>query len=110
MRLWPLGCLALFGCATTTHVVRSSPTTYESKPGSSPVQLYSAQLPSCPFEEIGLVKARREYNIVPNAAVVDALRDKARELGGDALVGVSFVSDDDLAGTVIRFKQDDCRH
>jgi hypothetical protein len=109
MRLWPLAGLALLGCATTTHVVRLSPTTYESKSAGSPVQLYSAKLPSCPFEEIGIVRARKEIDVVSDDALVDALREKARELGGDALVRISFVAKSDLAATVIRFKQDGCR-
>jgi len=108
MRCWPLGFLIVLSCTTTTRVVRLSPAKYEPRPTDSPVQLYSAKLPNCPFEEIGLVNARKEYGVVSTNTGVDALRKKVRELGGDALVGVGFVHGGDLAGTVIRFKRDDC--
>ena len=47
---------------------------------------------------------------VSREAVVDALRRKARELGGDALVRVSIVDDKGvLSATVVRFTNDDCK-
>jgi hypothetical protein len=55
------------------------------------------------------VKARRETWMASTGAVVDALRNTARQLGGDALVRVGFGDGSDVIGTVIRFERDDCR-
>ncbi len=109
MRLWPLFLLALPACVTSTRVVRLSPTPHEPRPENTAIELYSAHLPRCPFEEIGIVSAHRETWLVPGDAVADALRNRARELGGDAVVRVGFLSAGELTGTVVRFKQDDCR-
>ena len=108
MRYLPLMLLLSLGCVTTT-VVRLSPARYEPRPSEHPIQLYSAQLPTCPFEEVAIVKARRETWLVSTAAAADALRKKARQMGGDALVGVGYGINSDVTATVIRFQRVDCR-
>ena len=110
MRLHTFALLGCLGCATSTGVVPFAPTKYQPRPKDYSIALYSAQLPTCPFEEIAIVSARAEYNFVSTGAVAEALRKKARQLGGDALVRVGFVdSHDTISGTVIRFKRDDCK-
>src|SRR5436309_6874865 len=74
-----------------------------------PIALYSSQLPTCAFTEIAIVKARRETWMVSHDAAVTALRSKARELGGDALVRLAFGDNGEVTGTVIRFARDDCK-
>jgi len=108
MRYLPLMLLLNLGCVTMT-VARLSPTRYEPRSSEHPIQLYSAQLPTCPFEEVAIVRARRETWVVSTGATVDALRKKARQMGGDALVGVGFGINSDVTATVIRFRRDDCR-
>jgi uncharacterized protein YbjQ (UPF0145 family) len=71
--------------------------------------LYSSQLPTCAFREIAIVKARRETWMVSTDAAVDALRSKARALGGDALVRLAFGENNEVTATVIRFERDDCK-
>jgi hypothetical protein len=107
MRYLPLMLLSM-GCVTTT-VARLSPARYESRSSEAPVPLYSSQLPTCPFEEVAIVKARRETWLVSTGATVDALRNKARQMGGDALVQLGFGTNSDVTATVIRFQRDDCR-
>ncbi|MEJ2218365.1 MAG: hypothetical protein P8099_17315 [Gemmatimonadota bacterium] len=95
------------------------------RPPDSQVQLYSTRLPSCPYEEIGLVRGRKRA-FSSMQAVLASLQRRAREMGGDAIVGLgqgrtvtgaTVVNDvasvdvsDGLAGTVIRFTDPDCRH
>ncbi len=108
MRGLPLALLVTLGCTTTT-VARLSPAQYESRSSDSPVQLYSSQLPACAFDEIAILKARKESWLVSTNAVVNALRKRARHLGGDALVRVGFGDHGDITGTVIRFARDTCK-
>jgi len=48
--------------------------------------------------------------MISHDAALDALRNKARKLGGDALVRLAFDESDAITGTVIRFDHEDCRH
>jgi len=47
--------------------------------------------------------------MAPTDAEVDALRSKARKLGGDAVVRLAFGDAGEVTGTVIRFQRDDCK-
>ncbi len=100
----------LAGCATASQVVPLAATKYAPRPADYPILLYSAVLPTCAFEEIAIVRAHKEVAFVSREAVVDALRRKARDLGGDAVVRVSMVDDKGvLSGTVVRFTNEDCK-
>jgi len=98
------------GCLTSTSVARLSPARYESRPADTPISVYSSQQPTCGFTEIAIVKARRETWMVSHGAALDALRSKARKLGGDAVIKLAFDDNDAITGTVIRFDRDDCRN
>ena len=101
----------LFGLAcVTTSVARLSSTKFEARPAQTSISVYSAEQPTCAFTEIAIVKARRETWMVSHDAALDALRSKARKLGGDAVVKIAFDDSDAITGTVIRFDQEDCRH
>jgi hypothetical protein len=87
--------------------------------------MYSTERPRCPFEEIGTVRSRKPGFWVSMEDVAESVRDVARELGGDAIIGVTNATqlnggtvigstvtidtDPVLSGTVIRFKDDECR-
>ncbi|MFW6079264.1 MAG: hypothetical protein ACODAE_06570 [Gemmatimonadota bacterium] len=106
--------------------VRSATFTERSpRPRDHPVRVYSTQLPECDYEELGLVRVSEGMAFAVSLdAMLDALRERAREMGGDAVVGVTQIStteggtvtgqavnlntDDGLAGTVIRFSDADC--
>jgi hypothetical protein len=108
MRCSPLTGLIGLGCVSTS-VAHLSPTKYESRSNETPIPLYSSQVPKCAYAELALVTARRETWMVSTDAAVNALRNKARQLGGDAVVRLAFGDHGDVTGTVIRFEGDDCK-
>jgi hypothetical protein len=106
--------------------VRSAP--FKSVPARPPdheIMLFSTKLPSCPYDEIGLVTAKPEYRWNSHEDVLEALKQRARKMGGDAVVGLSqqqtvnggtvwgstvnINSSDALTGTVIRFTEEGCK-
>jgi hypothetical protein len=120
--LIPIPLLLLAACGpaiSSAFFKQASP-----RPAGSVVQLYSTRLPSCPYEEIGVVKGRRRA-FASMQDVLSAMKERAREMGGDAIVGLgqgrtvtgaTVVNDvasldvsDGLAGTVIRFTDPNCR-
>lgn len=115
----------LAACVPSVDTVRLSPVRYPPRPDDFRIRMYSTQRPRCPFEEIGTVRSRKPGFWVSMEDVAESVRDVARELGGDAIIGVtnatqlnggtvigstvSIDTDPVLSGTVIRFKEDDCR-
>jgi hypothetical protein len=115
----------LAACAPSVDTVRLSPVRYPPRPHDFRIRMYSTERPRCPFEEIGTVRSRKPGFWVSMEDVAEAVRDVARELGGDAIIGVTSVSqinggtvigstvtvdtDPVLSGTVIRFKEAECR-
>ena len=93
------------------------------QPRTAEVQIFSAKLPECPFEELGIVTGKRKVVWTSLDEVLDALRVRAREMGGDAIVrlgaaeavsagmypnGTSVNTSPSLSGTVIRFTDPGC--
>lgn len=102
-------------------------------PAEEDVRIYRAQLPSCPFDELGLVTWRPVHSWAKLQSGVEKMRARAREMGGQAIIGFSMgerangttttiVSDSStvsvgsrmetetrVSGTVIRFRDADCR-
>lgn len=89
-----------------------------------PIRVYQQTRPQCPFEELGSVSSRKRNKFVSMDAVMEAMRDRARKMGGDALVGlteadeargavaigagIALDRDPVLSATVIRFTDPDC--
>jgi uncharacterized protein YbjQ (UPF0145 family) len=87
--------------------------------------MYAADRPTCAFEELATVRSRQSSKLVSMNKVTEAVRQRARELGGDAVIGVSegsevhggmvvgsmvSVSDDRvISAVIIRFKDPACR-
>jgi hypothetical protein len=102
----------LAACAprVTTRVYGNS---YPALPAESEVRLFSVRVPECPFEEIALVSVFPQPRMLiraPQREVFQALRQRARELGGNAVVGMTEVQapegsglSDGVKGTVVRF-------
>jgi hypothetical protein len=105
--------------------VRSAP--FKSVPPRPPeheIVLFSTKLPTCAYEEIGIVTAKPRTGLDSLESVLEALKHRAREMGGDAVVGltqqqtvrggtvvgssVSLSTGEGLAGTVIRFADSAC--
>src|SRR5688572_3859763 len=89
-------------------------------PTTGEITLYSTKLPACAYDEIGLVHVKRRHGFTDMQDLIDAMRERAQEMGGDAVVGVglavrvktgddNITTDRDLAGTVVRFQQPDCK-
>jgi len=88
-------------------------------PTSGEITLYSTKVPTCAYDEIGLVHVKRRHGFTDLQDLIDAMRERAREMGGNAIVGVGLAArvegssdtinlDRDVSGTVIRFQQPDC--
>lgn len=116
----------LTGCGPSVQLTKLSPTALAPRPEDYPIQIMREKRPSCAFDELAIVNATRPNTLVSMDAMVEALRKKAREVGGDAIIGLSnearvtgaspsYVDnsvDVDrktvLSGTVIRFKSATC--
>src|SRR5687768_2958759 len=79
----------LSGCAPSVDTVRLSPVAYPPRPADFRIRMYSTERPRCPFEEIGTVRSRKPGFWVSMDDVAEAIRDVARELGGDAIIGLT---------------------
>lgn len=88
-------------------------------PSTGEIALYSTKVPTCAYDEIGLVHVKRRHGFTDLQDLIDAMRERAREMGGNAIVGVGLAArvegssdsinlDRDVSGTVIRFQQPDC--
>lgn len=123
--LCALGASLLF-VGACTPAVRSTPfANYPPHPSEHPIRIYRVQAPECPFEEVGIVSSRQRNKFISMEEVLSALMERAREMGGDAIVGfgeddqargavvtggnVVVDRDPTLSGTVIRFTDLDCR-
>jgi hypothetical protein len=116
---------ALASCAPSVDTARLSPATYPPRPADFRIRMYSTQRPRCPFEELATVRSRKPNFFVSMEDVAESIRQVARELGGDAVIAVttggelrggtviggsvSMDTDPVLNGTIIRFKEEDCR-
>ena len=86
---------------------------YPERTPVSEIQIYSANLPACAFEEVALISVRPQVRLgkTDREQMLRALRERASELGGDAVVGLRMLQAeqdsglrDGVQGTVIRYK------
>jgi hypothetical protein len=115
--------LVVTGCAPSVQATRFSQ--LPPRPTDQEVLLYSTKIPECPYDEIGLVSGKPRTPWTSGDRVLAAVRARALELGGDAIVGlgqvrrvtggtavgesVSLDTTTDLTGTIVRFTDPDCR-
>jgi hypothetical protein len=91
-------------------------------PAGHQIRFYSTRLPTCAYEELGLVSAKRRSWSPGNSMddLLTAAQLRAQEMGGDAIVslrevpqvtgnGESVSTHESLSGTVIRFKDPGCK-
>lgn len=85
------------------------------RPNDYEISFFSAKIPQCQFVEIALVRVTSQL-FVSKTELIDALKNRARELGGDAIVNLAtFVEQGEkldrlgYTGTIIRFTENDCR-
>ena len=93
-------------------------------PASGDVAIFSTKAPTCAYDEIGFIHVQRRYG-TDLQTMIDALRVRAREMGGTGIVGVALTTDvsgsasadhivtdataTGLSGTVVRFRDSTCR-
>ena len=105
-----LACLAT-ACATRVRSVLFDPAhPLPPKPADAAVVMFSIQRPECAYQEIGTVSAAGGK---PEEITL-RIRERAREMGGDAIVGIAQSLTDHshtrttLTGTVIKFREPSC--
>lgn len=105
---------AICGCTAATRATRFA--AYPPRPPDHEIRIYRTRVPDQPYEEIGIVSSRQRNKFISMEAVLEALKREAREMGGDAIIGLTetnevqgFVGysgildrDPVLRGTVIR--------
>jgi hypothetical protein len=114
------GALWLGGCGATTQsaqFVKAAPL-----PADRPMKYFSTKLPSCDYEELGIVQGEPQTGFTKMQAVLDKMSAEARRMGGDAIIklrsassltstedgGVNLDTSIALTGIVVRFKVADC--
>jgi hypothetical protein len=86
-------------------------------PDAGEILVFSAKLPECPFEEIALISAEGGRSAAGGTdmdRLLTALKQRAHELGGHAIVGLTDrprteEEGPSLSGTIIRFTSSECR-
>ncbi|MFC1595641.1 hypothetical protein ACFL3X_01865 [Gemmatimonadota bacterium] len=78
----------LGGCAVNVQSAQLSMRKYPPRPGNYLIEVYQDVLPEAPFVEIAAVKARKR-GINSAKKVIGALQERARMLGGDAIINLS---------------------
>jgi hypothetical protein len=111
------------GCAHT-RVTRFDPMARPpQRTPASEIRFYGTTRPNCPYEEIGRISAESRL-FVSWSRVVQAARNAAHDLGGDAVIGVqdgtrlssatvtqagvTIGETSSISGIVIRFRHLDC--
>jgi hypothetical protein len=97
-------------CSPVAPVVTITPLgaerTYPATPDSVSIPLYSVSKPDCPYDEIAVITTTAP--LTRDAKLVTVLRQKARALGADAIIGYTQKIEDTVNGTAIRFRSAQC--
>jgi hypothetical protein len=119
--LVPAVVLPLGACGPTIDAARFVHA--EPAPPGHEIRLYSTQAPACAYEELGLIVGKPRSGFTSLQRVLDGMQERARRMGGDAIIGVapgqnvaasgvgetvSISSQTALSGTVIRFRDRGC--
>ncbi|HUP90186.1 MAG TPA: hypothetical protein VM100_12575 [Longimicrobiales bacterium] len=95
-------------------------------PSNDEVTIYSTRLPSCAYDEVGMDRVEKRTGFTSLQSMIDAMRDRARNMGGDAVVRLIptgrtehastdpvtqvITNDTGLTGVVVKFKDASCRN
>jgi hypothetical protein len=115
-------CAGLSG--PTVRVTNLRPGPFEPRPAIYDIRIYRDSQPRCAFEEIAHLSTDQTVDIHTPDALLEILRVKAREIGGDAIINldseihtagmsgtngqVTLEKTPVWSGTVIRFKSLKC--
>ena len=99
---------------------------FPARPDNHPIMIFDRTKPTCAFDEVGRVTARRTNKLfISMDEVVATMQKHARKLGGDAILGLTESTQDRggttsadgvetknidavFSGTVIRFRDPNC--
>ena len=111
---------AAAACGPTVHVTNLGGT-FPPRRAADELTVFSTKVPECPYGELGIVTAYRSQVATPTAMdeALDLLKERARSLGADAVVGLRVVSGgggggeamrEGYSATAIRFTDEACTH
>jgi hypothetical protein len=115
----------LISCGPTITLQRLNTQQYLEKPPDTPIAVFYTKPPKCPYDELGITKATEGAFAGDETTFIEAMKNKAREVGGDALLlnqvnsnnagyvalapgVISSVNESTQSATIIRFKNSDC--
>ncbi len=97
------------GCVSANSVPFLTPPP-EPRPADHAVGFYAESRPRCRYDEIGTVSARKNSSTMD--AMLEALRQQVRKIGGDAVIGTTQLQQPhgsvSVSGIVIRFRDQAC--
>jgi hypothetical protein len=115
--------LTMTACGPKIREARFRPAPPRTPPEQ--VAVYQASRPGCQFEELGTVTVEKRNAFVSSQEMLNAMRQRAARMGGDALLGlaegsvvgalvpvgdlVAVANRQTFSATVIRFLSLDCR-
>ena len=103
-------CGGVSACSLVAPVVTITPLgaerTYPATPDSVSIPLYTVSKPECPYDEIAVITTTSPG--ARDAKLVAVLRQKARALGADAIIGYTQKIEDTVNGTAIHFRSAEC--
>ena len=86
----PCLALAFMACASPIDSAVFLPEPVAPRPADHPVRIYAGTLPSCPYQEVGIVVWEPTSSWHDLEDGVAAMRERARTMGGDAIAGFRF--------------------
>lgn len=99
-----LSACSLIAAAPYARSTALTPAAYPPRPSHHPIQFFVSTRPRCAFREIANIRASASRFWQSRDDVLEALRSKAREIGGDAVVAfreesvVTGVSENESGG------------
>jgi hypothetical protein len=104
-------------CAPKVQVTELNGT-FEARRSPTDVAVFTTQAPDCPYQEVAIVTAYQgDFPAFSDLDdVLAAVRERAHEIGADAVVGVRLVNRggdsarEGYSGTGVRFEDADCMH
>lgn len=91
--------LLLAACGPSVSSGSFGPHGSQPRPKDAPVRIYQSARPNCEFQEIGMVRGQPRTRFDSVDDIFDAMRSRARAMGGDAIVGLTI--DEPRGETVI---------
>ncbi len=79
--------IAVVGCGPQLHTTVLTDMRPAPRAVDAPIQVFLTQRPKCPFTELATLKAAPGAFAGGPETYLPAMRKRARELGGDALIG-----------------------